>query len=143
MQLEHLWQILGLGLAWFCLVFSAPCSLWSECANYRNGLYILSTLLHKYREWLSCIMAMHRSKLWMRNLTLSPFFFGGGGRAPLLLEVNKCVFTHCEWNETNPMHAHWILMRPTNARGPLGRVHWTSIKDSGQVLWFVAFPEQK
>ena len=46
-----------------------------------------------------------------------------------------------EWNKTNPMHAHWILMRPMpEAR----RAEWIGqASNSGKGIGFVLIHEQK
>ena len=46
-----------------------------------------------------------------------------------------------EWNKTNPMHAHWILMRPM----PEARraEYMGQASNSGKCIGFVLFPEQK
>ena len=43
-----------------------------------------------------------------------------------------------EWNKTNPMHAHWILMLPLPEAECIGQA-----SNLGKCIGFVLFHEQK
>ena len=46
-----------------------------------------------------------------------------------------------KWNKTNPMHAHWILMRPMPEARRAECIGQAS--NSGKCIGFVLFHEQK
>ena len=46
------------------------------------------------------------------------------------------------WNKTNPMHAHWILMRPMPVEARRSECI-EQASNSGKCIGFVLFHEQK